>query len=1016
MAKIKKPKILLCCGICTTILFFAMLGLGIFTVAFLDGVMLNMAATQVAMTESTYDNWGQIPGGYKANVTRRYTFYNFTNAFDVFYFNDTPVFYELPSQLYAENANLLSPVYGTDGSDVDFNFQFFATPIVASPTDNVTTLNIGPLGFWYSAPTLPDSQIAAYAISALVANLYLDIVTSVNSAAIQFQCAHTLNETITNVFEASGILDPDLQNFIWNDNIHGLKAMETIAQWVHAIANGPDSGSAKILGDYFYLDYTQVSALFSPGNFLNKCVTALNETIKNGYNCTTSPCDPNYFIAVQWATQNITNEPAAHIMEAAVSVTFYNDTVDGYPEISYYLNESFLNKPNINRSEYADLKWSVEDATRLLYFSPDPDVWATNPDTLLHMGNQAFLYYYGEAFDALNDTSNLEPLQPIQDRFVLPSLQHAHVLWNYMKDLKNECIIRNYMNGTLPDLLIGEYAAAALYKNMMAVLDNIPFDLTARIILNNITNAQMNCSQLFDASSIQIDAGQAETICAAEYMTPFDLSVVGILYTACNHPNGPEYQEILDTLGKDVLNRTQLTTFCTTNGANTFMSFRVFSETYLKNFYGCGSLYQGATRCSNRELAILQWSNSTISQRVPEMLTGSFTPSMTIADWYPDLVPQAFEYLPVLKRLERNFGNDTSAIQPIPYDIANQILTFDTLYNEVTIQMVFISFRNQDWDWFEDVLFGVKPYPLVLYFRYVMMELAFGGFGQTRSVGDMLWGYNDTFLTGIKNKSPLDSGDPSLNNLVTLAGPNCTAPDSYQFTASMYTGTNDSSLTRHFISINDLSFINYNHVYFNGNETVSEFISPWAGNITLEGTDGVINTPGLDTSDNVTIYISDLNFQSSLTYSGNTQDYSNLQSYRYILPPQALQNSTNNPNNTMWYSDKWDGLINISLIHRAPLFVSKGHFLDVDPFIQNAVKMYTDSSLTTPITSSDADNLYVDIEPYSGGAVGTSASLQINYEYKQDPLFASLNYAMLPIMLTQRSMGFTDDQVNKNFL
>lgn len=1013
---VSKSKIYLCSGVCSAVLFLVTLAIGILTVAFLDGILLSQAAKQVGMTPSTYENWGQIPGGYKANVTRRYTFYNFTNPFEVFYFNETPVFVELQSQLYAENSNLLNPSYqpqeDSDATSVDFQFQFFATPIAVSPNDTVTTINLGPLGFWYSAPRLPDYQIASYGISALVANLELDIVTTLQSAAIQFQCAKSFEESVSSIFIPSDINDPDLQSLIWNDDIHGLGNLSTLVQWVHAIANGPDSGSATILGDYFYLTYSQLIGLFGPESFLYTCVNGVNATVADGYNCSTIPCDPNYFVTVQWATQVITADPAAQILTPRPSVTFFNHTVQGYPEIAYYQNASFLNNSEINQTEYENVTWTVELATQLLYFSPNPDVLATNPNTLLHFGNEAFLYQYGEAFDALNNITDLTILQPVMDRFGLPSLQHAHVLWSYMKYIKFGFIERTQMNGTIPDLIIGEFASTALYDNHIAVMDNIPFDLTARIIMNNITNAQLNCSTLLQSSSIILQESQANTICGSPYFIPFDIDAIEILYAACYHPNGPEFTEVIDSLQGNIT-RGQLLSFCGTFGETSFMTYAQFADLYLKNHYGCAAAYPNATRCSQRELAVMQWSNSTISQNVPEMLNDTFTSSMTIADWYPDLVPTPYEYLPALNKLARNFGNDTSAIQPIPYNIANQVLTFNTLFNEITVQGAFISFNNQDWDWFEETLFGLAPYPLILYLRYVMMELSMGGFAQTRSVGDLLWGYNDTFLTKIKNRSPLDSGDPSLANLVTLAGPNCTDPDSFQFAASMYTGINESSLTRNFITINQEPFITYNHIYFNGNETVSEFISPWAANITLQGTDGVINSPGLQTSDNVNIYISDLNFQSALTYSGNTEDYFDLQAYRYNLPANALENVTNNPANEQWYSDRWDGLINISMIHRAPLFVSKGHFLDVDPFLQNAVVLYPNASTNVSITPTEADNLYVDIEPYSGGAVGTLASLQINYEYSQDPLFASPNYAMLPVLLTQRGMSFTQDMVKR---
>ena len=73
--------------------------------------------------------------------------------------------------------------------------------------------------------------------------------------------------------------------------------------------------------------------------------------------------------------------------------------------------------------------------------------------------------------------------------------------------------------------------------------------------------------------------------------------------------------------------------------------------------------------------------------------------------------------------------------------------------------------------------------------------------------------------------------------------------------------------------------------------------------------------------------------------------------------------------------------------------------------------MYSDQNQTQKISSSADDELYIDIEPYSGVAVGVSANLQVNYEFTQDDLFTNPNYALLPIVITSRVMSFSDDQV-----
>lgn len=57
----------------------------------------------------------------------------------------------------------------------------------------------------------------------------------------------------------------------------------------------------------------------------------------------------------------------------------------------------------------------------------------------------------------------------------------------------------------------------------------------------------------------------------------------------------------------------------------------------------------------------------------------------------------------------------------------------------------------------------------------------------------------------------------------------------------MYTGKGDINKIRQYTHVNGKEFINFLKPQFDGNKTVSSFISPWATNISIVGTDAGAN-------------------------------------------------------------------------------------------------------------------------------------------------------------------------------
>ena len=58
--------------------------------------------------------------------------------------------------------------------------------------------------------------------------------------------------------------------------------------------------------------------------------------------------------------------------------------------------------------------------------------------------------------------------------------------------------------------------------------------------------------------------------------------------------------------------------------------------------------------------------------------------------------------------------------------------------------------------------------------RFITIEVGFGGFTQERSVRELLFGYEDPFLQGLKQTDTMMGGDPSINPVIMLNEPNIT--------------------------------------------------------------------------------------------------------------------------------------------------------------------------------------------------------------------------------------------------
>lgn len=114
----------------------------------------------------------------------------------------------------------------------------------------LNTINVGPLGAWWTLKNAPDSVIAINALSGLLyglrdsiqPSLYASFLFTINNFDDEAKTIATLN--------SKGVFG-EQANAIYTDKIHGWSSNLTLDTWVQATIDGLDRGASVLLQNYF---------------------------------------------------------------------------------------------------------------------------------------------------------------------------------------------------------------------------------------------------------------------------------------------------------------------------------------------------------------------------------------------------------------------------------------------------------------------------------------------------------------------------------------------------------------------------------------------------------------------------------------------------------------------------------------------------------------------------------------------------------------------------------------------
>ncbi|CAH8429427.1 unnamed protein product [Schistosoma rodhaini] len=260
----------------------------------------------------------------------------------------------------------------------------------------------------------------------------------------------------------------------------------------------------------------------------------------------------------------------------------------------------------------------------------------------------------------------------------------------------------------------------------------------------------------------------------------------------------------------------------------------------------------------------------------------------------------------------------------------------------------------------------------------------------TKTVNQLLWGYEDELLTFISNH---------FINISTNIG----------------LFINKNNTLSDYVTINDGNHDNKKIgqiIKYHGNKTLSCWKTLTANMI--NGTDGSIFHPFINKNEDLYIFASDI--CRSLQFGFDSIVKINKLPVLKFIPLSDIFKSPKYYEKNKGFCLNWpncydDGILDMSSCQSgAPIVISQPHFLNANKSYQNAVDgMYP----------TDEFNTMIYIEPNTGSIIKAEKKLQINIVVKNDPNFkqlSNLSTTLLPIMFINESVQLNDTLINQLFV
>ena len=990
-----KFKFKLCTSIvcCVTVL---LINLAIFTGIIIDSVVNRKISDQLIMTDSNFDVWGSVPGKYGISVIRNLTFFQIQNP-DAIFTNEKLVV-QHTDPIYLQEAHVTSsPVFSGGDNLVTFNQTYTFTPAMdinqfnSIMNQNITTINLYAMAVWDgAAKQLNLSQVSFYTLGGLLTSLVIDddIYFEALSLGVYLVYVQNLNfqQMYSREFQPAAI-PMDTASLIFNDPVYGFANNQTIKKWVQAMYRGTESDDAVFFADYYNLTYNQIS-LFFKGKF-SKAVQEISVLVKDQYTCPTKgklTCDPNFMAAIQVGRQEITMNPPPPAVPFP-TLGMKNCSVTALPEFSYYYQEFFL-KYISQDPVYQNISLDVATSAKLFTFDARGYVINTNT-TLVHPVTMDNLIRSGQNFD---QTQNINSFTGIKNQLHLKDEYTARVMYEWCKYLA-----ANFSSYYLNDMTVAtktRWAQFSSSDNYVNLQTNLKPLLQVKVALSIAKQQYSNCPASVSASlGISPQSQSIQNFCSSGQWNETNLAT---LYVFCNRPTTTNYQaNQTNYFGFTYFQMNLLCDKEDDTPASVGLILQM-AEVRIGSFYSCPNGY-----CSSTTLALMQMTNSSVTLNpLPETGLAS---SKSVKAWMPTVFPIEFELKYVVDRYSLSstfqYPNLTQALKTWYWDnfFAPQMLTV-ALANNYQGNYTFMQTRMG----FND------PNVFEKYINYLTLNVFLGGITWTGRLGDMLLGLNPPVVNKVRTMPPLLGGDPSIQTYISMNENN-----TYLF-QTRFTGQQNLSQVGTFYSTNGNRSVVMLSQYWDGSDTIRNgTVNPWGGDTYYQGGDGYF-TPHSNQNTIQRGYINDLYRSFSSVYVSKVKKNLGLNCIRYVADEKDSYSSAQIPANSVYYQNKYTGLLNYTKPRRAPVFLSKMMFQDANASVANNVQIQNPQGQNLSYTGDEMGG-YMDLEPKTGIPVSLAVNFQINVDCSNDTLLNTRDDFMVPFFQLRRTLDLSDSQVQDIF-
>jgi hypothetical protein len=703
--------------------------------------------------------------------------------------------------------------------------------------DRVSILNMGNLGYWSTLKQARPTLLLQQGLALLFTSLEESLIPTLLGSGINSQFLVNSSALYSSLLAPASI-PKDNTEFMWSDPAYGFADKENLGTWATAAISCFEnaekgftfSADAVLLKNYFALSDGQIKILMEK---VYGYVTGLRKLLLENHYCaqvSMDKCTGRYLGVAQLADGWVTaNTPPVATISPNDTICDDNVTCKGlYPEPYAFAKNVFkMDSALLSALNYeptakpmtfpreAVLRWF--DYNRSVEAGLD---YNTAQDCLLHIGNLDDLWAMGLAFEEDFDPLFLEP---IRARFGLDSTAQTLVFWQWIRYMASEFVLQRGGNANLG---MANIFTAGFYEQFSFLQDNLQRSLLGKML--RIELSTLECHAFFERALDERDNPELINSlchkCPDTHSEEFALQMVD----TCEHKYGPQWQE-LKAVGVRLASMENL---CDIQGTDNVGARLHRFKMELDSQYGC--TVTPNSYCSNFELALLQWHNSTVTLSPPKGLP-DLQPGSTFALWNSKAKPVEYEHF-----IRTYLPEDSSKFPRYSLRELFAKFTFESLFST---NLMVKNLKEGAFD----------PY-FYQYIRYVGIYITLNGFTTTRTVREFLFGYEDEFLATVKNAYPPFGGDPSAPSVINFNDLNITEAEADQ-TIVFKTGKGDYRDVYQNYEINGYKYLVNKYASFNGNKTVEEWKSPWAKKDYFYGTTAKIFAPNQFEANNLSLLI-----------------------------------------------------------------------------------------------------------------------------------------------------------------